>query len=257
MSFDTLISTSHPLQSQKSMTPAESSNADRLSSTQQTSQQMLSEDDQAGRLAWYHYLIAILALVAVGVYVWEEILEDRFVPRNWGVVEDGAIYRSGQISPWLIESMLVDHQIKQIIDLNGIDTGKTGEFQKAEITAAQRLGIELSRYPLKGDGTGDIQQYAHAISKIVDCQKKGEPVLVHCAAGAQRTGGVIASYRMLVEHKTPQEAVEELCVYESRRHKNKTVVDYVNTHLSELASILQERGVIEDLPASPLTMSLE
>ena len=211
--------------------------------------------DRSG-LSWYHYALLIIAPVAALVYLWEEVLEDRFIARNFGVVEAGEIYRSGQISGSLIEGILIDNGIKVIIDLNGIDTGKIGEYQQAELQAAQKHNIEVLRFPLRGNGTGSIETYADAVEAIKKCHDEHRPVLVHCAAGAQRTGGVIASYRMLVEGKSPEFAVEELCQYESRRHKNETVVGYVNDNIVELASILKKRGVIESEPESAPVMKL-
>lgn len=222
--------------------------------TQDTAEALGTNDGST--LSWYHYALMVIAPVAVLVYVWEEVLEDRFIARNFGVVEEGLIYRSGQISATLIEGVLVDHGIKVIIDLNGLDEGQTGEYQQAEIETAQHLGIDVQRFPLKGDGTGDIRCYADAIEVISKCVQDNKPVLVHCAAGAQRTGGVIASYRMLLQGKTPYEAVEELCQYESRRHKNETVVNYVNSQLPELAALLKERGVIASIPAELPVMKL-
>lgn len=211
---------------------------------------------EGSSLSWYHYALMIIAPVAALVFVWEEYLEDRFIARNFGVVREGEIFRSGQLSPSLIEDVLLDNKIKVIIDLNGLDEGRIGEFQKAELSTADRLGVEVHRFPLKGDGTGNVERYADAIELMQKCVVDKKPVLVHCAAGAQRTGGVVASYRMLVEGKSAHEAVEELCIYESRRHKNEKVVEYVNEHVDELAKILAERKVIAEVPIESPVMLL-
>ncbi|WP_339674913.1 hypothetical protein, partial [uncultured Gimesia sp.] len=47
--------------------------------------------------------LILCACIATGVLIWEELLEDRVVAKRFGVVEPGKIYRSGQISSYLIE----------------------------------------------------------------------------------------------------------------------------------------------------------
>ena len=44
----------------------------------------------------------IVAVIGGGIWVWEEVLEDRLIPKRFGVVVPGSIYRSGQLSPTLI-----------------------------------------------------------------------------------------------------------------------------------------------------------
>ena len=58
-----------------------------------------------------------LLVLCLSAYTWKEHLEDRIIPKRWGVVEAGSIYRSGQLHPALIERVLVDHDIGVIVDL--------------------------------------------------------------------------------------------------------------------------------------------
>jgi hypothetical protein len=103
-------------------------------------------------------------------------------------------------------------------------------------------------FPLKCNGTSDIKKYAGVIAAIVDARKNGKPVLVHCAAGAQRTGGVIACYRMLVEKKQPSLAYAELLRYGWHDEPDQVLLTYINTNMSELARLLEEMGVIDKIP---------
>ncbi|MFK7778388.1 MAG: hypothetical protein QM501_09725, partial [Gimesia sp.] len=63
----------------------------------------------------------------------------------------------------------------------------------------------------------------------------------HCAAGAQRTGGVIAAYRMLVQKKTPEEAYQELLLYNWKPHKDQALLDYLNQNLAALSQRLEQK----------------
>ncbi len=43
----------------------------------------------------------MIAIIGGSIWLWEDVLEDRLIPKRWGVVEAGVIYRSGQLSPAL------------------------------------------------------------------------------------------------------------------------------------------------------------
>ena len=190
-----------------------------------------------------------LAGVIGGVIFFEEYLEDRILAKRFGIVEPGQIYRSGQISQFMIEETLVKHGIQVIVDLTHIEPDHPDQL--AEQTAAKKHGITHLRYSLEGDGTGDVEVYASAVAKVHECVEAGKPVLVHCAAGAQRTGGVIALYRMLVQKKDPKFAYAELPLYSWRAHKDQALITYLNTNMEKLSELLVEKKVIQTVP-SPL-----
>ena len=178
-------------------------------------------------------------VIAVSVLIWEEFLEDRLVAKRWGVVEPGKIYRSGQISSYLIEPVLLENKIEKVIALNGSDLKKP--YLKTEVETARKLNIDHQVLHLIGDGTGDVEDYAEAVAEIMRCEKAGKPVLVHCAAGAQRTGGVVAAYRMLVQKKTPEEAYQELLEYNWKPHKDQALINYLNQNLATLSKLLEQK----------------
>ena len=197
---------------------------------------------------WWNVLKIIAAIgVCIGVLLcWTEILRDRLIPKRWGVVERGKIYRSGQLSSALVKRVLEQHKIQIIIDLNGSDPNWAD--QVAEKNAAELLGIEHTHYKLKGDGTGEILNYAKAIRAIVTAKQENKPVLVHCAAGAQRTGGVIAAYRVLVENVSPPEARAEMMRYGWDPGSDKKLTDFLNRNMAALAKMLVEMGVLSEVP---------
>jgi protein tyrosine/serine phosphatase len=191
---------------------------------------------------------AILILCGT-MWLWVELVEDHVVPKRWAAVEKGSIYRSGQLSPSLVKKTLKRHKIAAIVDLTGDDP--QDEAQQAEKKAAAELDIRLTRFPLKGDGTGDIASYAGAIAEIVRARRQGERVLVHCHAGVMRTGGVVACYRLLVERRTPHFVIGELRENRWDPKDGRILLDYVNEHLGELATTLRAARVIDEIP-SPL-----
>lgn len=206
----------------------------------------LQQADRAARWNWRTTVLGLVALVAAAVLLWEGVLEYRFVAKRWGVVEPGSIYRSGQVSKWLIGDVLQSHNIQVIIDMNGIESDD--EHQQQEIQVARERNIELHRCQLGGDGTGDVQSYAEALKVLADSQEAGKPVLVHCSAGAQRTGGVVAFYRLLIQGRPPAFVYNEMQEYGWDPVGDRVLLDYINDHMAELANLLVSNGVLERVP---------
>jgi protein tyrosine/serine phosphatase len=192
--------------------------------------------------------VAIIAFLVIGFFVlWNNGLRDYLYPKNFGIVEPGQLYRSGQISHWQIAPTLKSNNIKVIIALSG-HGGKAADLQ-AESDACQQLGIDREVFPLGGDGTGQIQQYAQAIAAIDHAKKSGKPVLVHCIAGAQRTGGVIATYEILVEHRSPADAFAQMRAFGHDPTANPHLLEYLNSNMAALAKQLVDLHVIDKVPS--------
>jgi hypothetical protein len=187
----------------------------------------------------------LLTVIAAGIYVWDEFIKYRLFPKRFGVVVPDVVFRSGQISKWVIGDVLDRHRIRVVIDLQSNDT--SDEHQQAEIEAAHRRGILLKRIPLDGDGTGDVKDYAEAVALIARAAAAGEPVLVHCGAGAKRTGGVVALYRVLVQGDSPANAYAELLDY-GWHSDNPTLPRFLNANMDRIARLLVDCGVLDAVP---------
>lgn len=192
------------------------------------------------------FVIAGVLVIGGGVYLWEEHLKDRVIPRRWGVVEPGKIYRSGQLSASLVRDTLEKNNIDVVISL--LKKERSSPDARAETEAVRELGIERVDLPLNGDGTGLLLHYAKAIQRMVTATAEGKAVLVHCGAGTQRTGGVVAAYRLLVQGKEPALAYEEMRQYDWDPERDAAVLDYVNSNMGELARMLVEMEVIDRVP---------
>jgi protein tyrosine/serine phosphatase len=193
--------------------------------------------------AWIAVCLGALVLGG-GVLFWEEYLEDRLIPKRWGVVEQGKIYRSGQLHASLIEETLRENEIDVIISFRGSNDADA----RQEAAVARALGIERITLPLDGDGTGNLSHYATAIERLVRADNEGEATLVHCAAGTQRTGGVIAAYRVLVQGRPPSVVYEEMQQYDWDPVDDVALVRYLNKNMGKLALMLVERNVLERVP---------
>jgi len=191
-------------------------------------------------------VIVVVCLVGGALGLWHGVLNDRLIPKRWAAIPGHNLYRSGQLSASLVKKTLASHGIKVIVALTGDEP--QNKDQQAENQAAAELGIELRRFPLDGYGTGDINQYAGALATILEAERQGQPVLIHCAAGVQRTGGVIAFYRLLIDKEPPAQVVQELRRHGWSPRQNPKLLPYLNENLGRLATLLHDQGLLDQVP---------
>jgi protein tyrosine/serine phosphatase len=123
---------------------------------------------------------------------------------NFAAVTE-SIYRGGQPS---LDGLRQLHEkgIRTIVTFRD-----AGETIKREREAAEELGfifinLHLSNWFAPRDE--DIRQIVEIISDPIH-----QPVFIHCKRGADRTGTVVAAYRMLKEGWTDREANAEALEY--------------------------------------------
>lgn len=187
--------------------------------------------------------LAIVMAVCTGAYA---AFDDQIRPKNLGTVTDGAIYRSGQIDRRLIGSVLEDKEIQRVILLTGYVPEDPDHV--VEVRYIDHRGIEKHRFPMSGSGVGTPLQYAQVVALLKDSADHHVPTLIHCAAGAQRTGGTVAAYRMLIEGKTPSQAYDEALRYGWDPHEDTAWPDFLNANMTTIARHLVELGALSEMP---------
>jgi protein tyrosine phosphatase (PTP) superfamily phosphohydrolase (DUF442 family) len=169
----------------------------------------------------------------------------QFIPRNWGQVEPG-LYRSGRLAATLSEKTLREHRIEVMVSLLNDNPARPDAVELAR--AATALGIERHIFSMDGNGTSTPQRYAAAVAAIDSARKRDKRVLVHCKAGAQRTGGVIATYELLVRGATPAMAFEQMTAFGHDPDDNPKLLPWLNENLPAIAAELVRLGVIDRVP---------
>ncbi len=202
-----------------------------------------------GNVPVFLALFLLFGGAGAGAAYWLETGRNVFLPKNWGVVETGLIYRSGQIHGDIVEDVLRDNHILLVIDLSG-DAGRSHEAEQLE--AVERLGIEkFDVEGLQGDGIGPITSYAKAFCRLVEARRTGRPTLVHCRAGSERTGTLFQIYRVFVHGWTPEEAYAEYVSYRRKPPKSTRNMDWLNANLDHFVTLVCQDGAIAD-PSGPL-----
>lgn len=195
------------------------------------------------RLLWL--IIGAVVLVSASAVLWHKVLKDHFIAKRWGQVEPG-LYRSGQLSTSMCKPTLEENNIQVIINLCSPQPKDPEDINEKQV--AQELGIDREHFPMPGDGTGGLEAYVDALTKLITSKREHKNILVHCSAGTQRTGGVIASYKLLVEGQSPADILKDMRRYGFDPTNNTKLLPHLNKLMPEIAQRLKARGMIEKIP---------
>ena len=118
---------------------------------------------------------------------------------------DPNIYRGAQPTAEGLKS-LADMGVKTIIDLrHGVD------HADSEQQAAERLGLQYINVPMEGLTAPTDEQISRLLAVLGAADRGG--VFVHCREGKDRTGAVVACYRIAHDHWSNDQALEEAKAY--------------------------------------------
>jgi predicted protein tyrosine phosphatase len=196
-------------------------------------------------------VISILLLSTAAV-AWDQ-LEENFIVKRWGMVEPG-LYRSSEMSQSMCEYTLSKCKIHTILSL-GLDT--PGDPDKLpEQQASAKLHIDRTDFDMRGDGTAPLESYVQAVTMLTQAQRAGKITMVHCGSGVNRTGGVLACYKMLVQGESAQSALAHMKAYDFSSDRNEKLLPFLNDIMPELAQRLKDDGIIDHVP-NPIPQLVE
>ena len=145
----------------------------------------------------------LLTPLFASVVVFIPVLAAQQAPagvRNFHQV-DQSVYRGAQPTQQGINS-LAALGVKTIVDLRG--GGGRSSQEKRSVEAA---GMRYINIPMNGHAAPTEQQVSRLLSLLNN--SGGAPVFVHCRRGADRTGTIVACYRIAHDHWDNQKALGE------------------------------------------------
>lgn len=127
---------------------------------------------------------------------------------NFHTVVPGEFYRSAQPSASQLEDYASRYGIKTVINLRG--KNDKAAWYNEEIAAAERLGIQHIDFAMSASAivTHDVAE------QLVEVMKSApKPILIHCKAGADRSGIVSAIYSHQIAGFDQDRAERQLSVF--------------------------------------------
>lgn len=188
---------------------------------------------------------ALGAALALGLF-YRYWVRDNLFPKNFGVVEAGKVYRSGQLTPAAFRDVVEENGIRTIIDLGSAlrpdGSSDHAEVERRNREVASALGVTRYRFDLLGDSTGNPNEYVQALRIMMD--PAAQPVLVHCGAGSERTGAAVAIYRHLTGGVPLEAAYEEARSFKHDPRRNPKLKAYLDRYAEAIVRALRQGGLV-------------
>lgn len=126
---------------------------------------------------------------------------------NFHAVIPGELYRSAQLSPTQIETYVRENGIRTIVNLRGENLKH--DWYNQEIKTAERLGIEHIDFKMSARRIMTPDR----ADQLVDILRSApKPILIHCQAGADRTGLVAVIYSQEIAGIDTKVAAQQLSI---------------------------------------------
>jgi protein tyrosine/serine phosphatase len=160
--------------------------------------------------------LLVLLLITAGPFLHKAQKHRTY--RNFRVVEDGVLYRSGQMSPAGFERVCRERGVRTVIKLRDANDEKPADVaaDMAEEGYCRANGIVFHRvlpkdWEVAADGGVPMEENLRWFERaMADPAQTPRPVLIHCFAGIHRTGAMVAVYRVKHNKYFPDDAIAEL-----------------------------------------------
>lgn len=156
------------------------------------------------RLTRRRVVVLAIAVVLGGLSI---VMARAWYPKRLAEVIPQRLYRCGQPTPRQLDHVWKRYPFRTILSLCDPNTPEAVDEQHwAEAHQVRWLCI-----PLPGNGATTPEQRSQITGHLLN--EKHAPVLVHCAAGANRTGVACALARIHGQGWTAEQALTEMASY--------------------------------------------
>jgi undecaprenyl-diphosphatase len=126
---------------------------------------------------------------------------------NFYAITPGSAYRSAQLDRDELEHYVKKYHIKSILNLRNDAAGSAWYAQELTISAEHRLAYYSVPLSAKAEPS------EKNVAKILEIFNSApRPILIHCKAGADRTGLVAAMWKAAVDKEPKEQARKQLSI---------------------------------------------
>jgi protein tyrosine phosphatase (PTP) superfamily phosphohydrolase (DUF442 family) len=125
-------------------------------------------------------------------------------------------------------------QLKQLGVTTVVNLRTSHGAVSSERKKAEALGLRFLNIPVSGWAPPSDEQVAQFLSLFHDAP--GEKILVHCKFGDDRTGVMIAAFRIAENHWTAKQAIQEMRLFGFHYHWHPSMESYVRKFPAKFAS---------------------
>jgi protein tyrosine phosphatase (PTP) superfamily phosphohydrolase (DUF442 family) len=148
-----------------------------------------------------------IAVILLGAAAPVSLLVRPLVSSNLGTVDPGRVIRAAQPIAQLPQ-IIKDHHLASILNLRG--GSSRDRWYTSEVRTAQASGVAFFDFPLNATKRPTRSELLTLIDFFDHCKY---PLLIHCKAGADRTGLASALYLMMQHNEPPREAIRAFTIY--------------------------------------------
>jgi tyrosine-protein phosphatase SIW14 len=179
-------------------------------------------------------IFAALALIAAGSVsaqiapIWERAT----------IISIPGVPNAGSVTPELFRGAQPNNSAFAGLQKLGVNIvvdfrGESGEVT-AEKKSVESLGMKFVNLPWNGAGLPSRDELLTFFTLLRD--NPDQKIFIHCEYGADRTGVMIALYRIAVDHWTPQQAISEMKDFHYHSFMLPHLAKYVRAFPSALAA---------------------
>jgi protein tyrosine/serine phosphatase len=165
-------------------------------------------------------LAACIAITACGLGA-----ADNYAPLtvwdNFAVIKDGQAYRSAQLDATTLRMVIEQYGIKTIVNLRGENLDNA--WYRAEKAVAAETGIAHVDIRMSANHLPPRETLLKLYDTFTDAEG---PILIHCQAGADRTGAAAAIWRMM-QGDSREAAASETSVLHGHFAARHPTIDYL------------------------------
>ncbi len=127
---------------------------------------------------------------------------------NFHTITQGKAYRYAQLDRDELEYYIKKYNIKSILNLRGKNQDAPWYMEEKKVSAEHNVqhydvSLSVSHEPTEDDVRKLMEIFKHA----------PRPILIHCQAGADRSGLVAAMWKVIVDKEPKAEAEKQLSIF--------------------------------------------